>query len=383
MNINIKKTTSIIIGLIIFILVGLGIYYSVNKKSITPDSGEKIKIGISAPLTGEVASWGQNAVAGAELAVREINSLGGINGRLIELIIEDDKCVSVNGVNSFNKLINVDEVTAIAGPICSPVGGAALPIAQQNKVPVVIITASNPMLTKIGDYIFRIYPSDSLQGKIGADFIFNTLGKRKVAVIYVKNDWGQGIKEVFINRFKELGGEIVYEDNVLQESNDLRTQLSKVKNSGAEALYFPVYPANAISGFKQIKELGLNIPIVGGDSFGGEEVVKSEFSDGVIYTIPKINNPEEFIAKIKSLPGKENLQVSIAAPLGYDAIKILAKVIQKVGTNKKLIRDELANLYYQEGVSNPIIEFDENGDLKEGKFEIKIIKDKTSIDYSR
>ena len=376
-----NKTTQIITGIIVAIIILVGIWYVVSKKPAAPTTKESIKIGILVPLTGEAASWGQNSLAGITLATKEINDKGGINGMKIEIIAEDDKC-SAEGVNAMNKLVNVDKVISILGPICSASAGPSLPIAQNSDVPVVIIAASAPHLTKIGDYIFRVYPSDAFQGQIGADFIFNKLGKKKVAIVYVKNDWGEGIKEVFKSRFKELGGEIVYEGGVLQDQKDFRTEITKVKSSGAEALYFPVYPANGISAFKQFKEMALKIPVVGGDAFDGEEVVKSEYSDGVIYTVPKINIPEDFKSKIKSLAGFENLQVSIAAPLGYDAARVLFSAIEKAGPDRQKIKEVLKTTSYQ-GISNPLIEFDENGDLKNPAFEVKIIKNKQSVPYEQ
>jgi branched-chain amino acid transport system substrate-binding protein len=374
-----NKTTKIISGIIVAIIVIGGIWYGVSKKQ-TPTIKETIKIGVILPLNGSVAYLGQNALAGINLALDEINKRGGINGRKVEIVIEDDKCVSTDGVNAVNKLINVDKVIGILGPICSSVGGAALPIAQNNGVPVVIIGASAPHLTKIGDYIFRIYPSDAFQGKVAAEFIFNKLGKKKVAIVYVKNDWGEGIKEVFKTRFKELKGEIVYEDGVLQDQKDFRTEITKVKSSGAEVLYLLVYPNVGIIFIKQMKEMNLNIPVVGPTVFGEEVFTKSEISEGIFHTAPKINIPEDFKSKIKYLPGFENLQISIAAPLGYDAAKVLFLAIEKAGLDKQKIKEALKTTSYQ-GISNPLIEFDENGDLKNPAFDVKIIKNKQSVLY--
>ncbi len=300
-----NKSNKIIIWVVLTLIVVVGGYFLLKGNFSQPVSTEPIKIGVSGPLTGELASWGVNLSAGVELARNEINNAGGINGQMIELVIENDKCEPTTAVNAFNKLINIDKVVSIIGPICSSAGGSALPVAQQNNVPVIIVSASAPHLTKIGDHIFRIYPSDAFQGKVGAEFMFNILNKKKVAVIYVNNDWGVGIKDVFINDFKNLGGEVVSEDSVLQDAKDIRTQLTKAKNSSAEALYFPAYPANAIGGLKQAKELGLKIPIVGGDAFDGEEVVKSPSSEGLIYTVPKILDTEDFKAKNQSIAGQE------------------------------------------------------------------------------
>jgi branched-chain amino acid transport system substrate-binding protein len=381
-----NKTTQIILWIVVAIIVIGGIWYGVSKKPTVsiptvPTTKEPIKIGYIGALSGEAASWGQNGLAGITLAVKEINDKGGINGRKVEIIAEDDKC-SAEGVSAMNKLVNVDKVIGILGPICSASAGPSLPIAQNSGVPVVILIASAPHLTEIGDYIFRVYPSDAFQGQVGADFIFNKLGKKKVAIVYVKNDWGEGIKEVFKTRFKELKGEIVYEGGVLQDQKDFRIEITKVKSSGADALYLPVYPANAVSALKQIKEMGLKIPVVDGDAFDGEEVVKSGYADGAIYTVAKVNIPEDFKVKIKSLPGFENLQISIVAPFGYDAAKVMFLAIEKAGVDRQAIKEALKTTSYQ-GISNPLIEFDENGDLKNPAFEVKIIKNKQSVPYEQ
>jgi branched-chain amino acid transport system substrate-binding protein len=343
------KTSKIIIGIIVVLIVVAGIWYGVGRK---PTEKEPIKIGFIGPLTGELASWGQNALAGITLATREENEKGGINEWKIEIVAEDDKCVSVDSVNAINKLINIDKVIGILGPICSSAAGPSMPIAQNNGIPTVIIAASAPQLTKIGDYIFRVYPSDAFQGQVGADFVFNTLGKKRVAVVYVKNDWGQGIKEVFETKFKEFGGKITYEGSVLQEETDFRMEITKIKGSRAEALYFPVYPLNGVNAFKQMKEMDFKIPVIGGDSFDGEEVVKSGVAEGIIYTVPKVNLPEDFKQKIKSLPGFENLQISMVAPLGYDAAKIMFLTIEKAGVNKQAIKEILKKTSYRGGLKS-------------------------------
>lgn len=347
--------------------------------NVTGPKKEDIKIGLLLPLTGEAASWGQNALAGITLATNKVNAKGGINGQKIKLIAEDDGC-SPDSVSAIQKLINVDQVTAILGPICSAAAGPAVPIAQQNGVPTVMVAASAPDLTKTGDFIFRVYPSDAFQGKEGAEFIFNKLGNKEVAVVYVQNDWGEGIKNVFIQHFESLGGKVVYEAGVTQAATDLRTELTKIENSGAEVLYFPVYPNNGLAGFKAAKEMGLDLTIVGADAFAGEEVVQSGFGDGVIYSVPKIEGPDSFNAQINSVPGFADLQISIAAPLGYDAAGVMFSAIQKAGTDRAAIKSALQQTSYP-GVSTELIEFDSIGDLKSAIYEFNTIQNKESVPY--
>ncbi len=372
-----NKTTKIIIGVVIAVIIIGGIWYIATRES--KEEGE-IEIGLSAVLTGEVATWGQSVLAGVTLATEEINSKGGINGKKIKLIVEDDKSQAADAANAVNKLINVDNVTAVLLGSGSGATSSAVPILRESKTPSIIAIASAPGLAD-GDYIFRVSPSDSVQGKFSAEFIKNQMDLKKIALVYVKNDWGQSIADVFKKNFLELGGEIVYEAGILQETVDLRTEIAKIKTTDAEAIYMPIYPNNALAFFRQAKELDLDLPIICGDAIEIQEVIESDYADGIIYNIAKISSLMEFAERVKNLEGFENLNMNIGGPLGYDAAKILFSAIEKVGTDKEKIREELSRTFYENGISNPVIEFDENGDIKTPVFEAKIIKDKESISY--
>ncbi len=377
-----KKTKKWLIALIIicaFTMAGCATQQNVKKeepKNVLGKTSTPIKIGLSFPLTGEAASYGEAGLGGAELAAKEINDAGGINGNKIELVPEDDQCSSSGGAMAANKLTNVDQVLAMVH-FCSAAAGAGTPIAQNAKTPSIVL-GSAPELTQNRDYIFRDYPSDSFQGKFAAEFIYNNLKKKNVAIIYVKNDWGQGIKDVFTKRFKELGGTIVFDDSVMQDSTDLRTQIAKAKVANPDALYFPVYPKNGVAGLKQLKELGFNAPIISGDGFETEEILGVPEAEGALYTVAKANNPEDFKKQVKEISGRES---NVFTPYVYDAIKIFAEAIKKAGTDKKAIRDTLANMSYTRGISSPLIEFDEQGDLKQAVFEVKVIKNGKGVSW--
>lgn len=334
-----------------------------------PAGESPIKIGISAPMTGEVASWGESFPGGALLAIKKINNAGGIHGRTLEAVIEDDQC-SAEGISAITKLVDMDRVTAIIGPACSAAGGPGLPVAQKAGVPA-IVTASAPNLTKIGDYIFRNYPSDAFQGRFAADYIFNHLKKRKVAIIFVKNDWGQGINDVFVKRFKELGADVVYDEGITQDTTDMRTQIAKAKAANPDIIYFPVYPQNGVAGIKQMREAAVGIPIIGGDAFASAEVWRVREAEGVIYTEAKTNNPPDFQNQVKAETGKT---ANVLTPYSYDAAMILAEAIKKVGTDRKAIRDELSRIVYKNAMATPVVEFDANRELKSPEFEAMIIR---------
>jgi len=339
-----------------------------------------VKIGVALPMTGEAASWGSNALAGIQLATDEVNSKGGINGNKIELVVEDTKC-SPESVTAYNKLINVDGVVATLGPICSSEAQPAMPIVQENKVPTIIVTASAPDLTQNRDYVFRVYPSDSLQGKFTADYIYNNLGKRKVAIIYTNDDWGKSLNELFSARFEELGGKIVYSSGVDSKETEIKIELAKAVHSGADIIYLPLHPANLLGALKGIQDLEIKLPIVSGDGAAGEEITKSGLSESILFTESKLNLPDDFVGKIKSQSAFDNLQVTFVAALGYDSAKIMFDAISKAGsTSPEAIRDALQETNYS-GISNPVIQFDAQGDIKTGKFEVRQILNKESVVY--
>lgn len=344
---------------------------------LTGKAGEKasdtgtgpIKIGASLPLTGEAASYGEMTKAGIDLAVKEINSAGGVKGRQIQVVFEDDKCAR-DGANVFSKLVNIDKVVAIVGPVCSAAAGPGIPIAQQGGVPTIIWASAPGLPKKGGNFIFRTYPSDSLQGRVAAEYIYNTLGKHSAAILYVKNDWGQGLNDTFAARFKELGGTITHVEGVTADATDMRTELAKIKASNPEIIYTPLYPAGAGAMVKQAKSLGIKTPLFGGDALDTKEFSSVPEAEGVLFTEGKLNNPDAFKAKVKQITGKDSGPFT---PLGYDSIKILAQVIGKVGTGQNVIKQELTKLDYTAGVSLPEISFDADRDLKSAQVEIRII----------
>lgn len=367
-----NDTAKIIIGLlVVIVIIVIGTSFS-NTKDSSKNEGA-IKIGVSLPLTGEAASLGEGGLAGAELAAQEINEAGGVNSRMIELVIEDDQCSS-DGSNVFSKLVNIDQVDGIIGPLCSAAAGPGVPIAQAGQVPT-LIWGSAPALTSTGDYIFRTYPSDAFQGKFGAEYVAENYNKPKVGILYVKNDWGQGLHDVFTEQYKKLGGEIVFAEGISQNQTDVRTSVTKLLAAEPELIYYPMYPAVAISGLKILRSSGVSVPILGADAFESDEVLQVAEADGVIFTVAKFGNPDEFKKKIMDETGKES---NIGTPLGYDAIHIFAEVFKRVGTDNKKVRDALEDLEYTRGVGTSTISFDEVGDLKQVDAEVRIIKNKKS-----
>jgi len=365
-----------LIGLVIIALVIWGGYTLLQDAGT---DGDTIKIGFIGPLTGEAGNLGENAKMAVEIAVAEINEAGGINGRDLEVIYEDGQCLGKEASSAANKLINVDKVSAILGGACSGETLAFAPVAEEAKITTLSYCSSAPSVTDAGDYIFRNYPSDLFQGSFAAEYATNDLNAKKIGVLYVNGDWGQGIKDVFVNKFQELGGEIILEEGYDQQSRDLRTQLTKIKSVNPDVVYFLGYTEASIPGLKQVSELGINVPLLGGDAWADPKIFEEagEAAEGIRFVVPFAPLNDDFIAKMKEKVGSD--EIGLCSPSAYDGIKILAQVMEKVGDDSTAIKDELYKTTYVGGVSGDSISFDENGDLKSASYVVKVVKDGVAV----
>ncbi|MBI2175437.1 MAG: ABC transporter substrate-binding protein [Parcubacteria group bacterium] len=340
-------------------------------RDTTPADTSPIKIGFIGPLTGDAASIGENARAAVEIAVEEVNAAGGINGRPLEVIYEDGQCNGAVASNAANKLINIDRVPVILGGACSGETSAFAGAAEQSRTVTLSYCSSAPAISQAGDYIFRDYPSDTFQGAFAAKYMTETLGTQNVAILYAKSDWGNGIKDVFRREFEEMGGNVVAEEGYEQTSRDLRSQLTKIKAANPEAVYFLGYTEASIPGLKQAKELGLNVPLFGGDAWDDSKIWTDTgpAGDEAMYSIVYAPLNEEFRIKMKDRVGTN--EITICSPQAYDGVKVLSQVMEKVGTDSEAIKNELYNTIYAGGVSGDRIEFDENGDLVGANYIVK------------
>jgi len=363
----------IILVILLFVAVGMGCSNTPNNASQTPqmkDTGP-IKIGFIGPLSGDVANIGQNMRAAIEVARDDINKNGGIQGRSVDVMFEDGQCGAKEATNAANKLIRIDDVVALM-TVCSDETLAVAATAEENKVVLISPASTNPKITDAGDYIFRIIPSDSYQGKFVANYVFNTWGKRKIAILYNSDkDWSIGVKNVFKKQFLSLGGAIVAEESSATIDRDLKTQITKIRQANPELIYFPSFVDSGIIGIKQIREAGITIPIFGGDVW--DDTTMPQKLGKNIYSIKFTRTanrklPQSFVDAMKTITKTD--QINSYAPRAYDAMQILAQVMNKVGTNTEQIKNELYNVQNYEGIADTY-SFDANGDMSNANYEIK------------
>ena len=352
-------------------------------------NNKEIKIGAILPLTGDNAKWGIPPKKGEELAVDEINARGGIKGKKLVLLAEDTRCEPKEGVSAFNKLLTVKELKIVLGGVCSSVTLAAAPIAEKNRIILISPASTNPKITEAGDYIFRVIPSDAFRGKIFAEYLFNDLKIRLIALLYINNEGGVGNRNAFMHRFTELGGKILLDESYEQDATDMRSQIAKTKASKAEALIVVSYLGDTPLIMKQSKELGLALPLY----FQTEAVedpnvlrAAGNTSEGATYILPapaEGERPERFS---KMYVDKYSSKPELFAAEAYDAIHLIADAInaqKEAYISTDQIRDYLYGVKNYSGASGTIT-FDSNGDvqkpmaikkIKEGKpMLIKVIR---------
>lgn len=327
-----------------------------------------ITIGWVGPLTGDAASIGKDSLDAAKAAVAEINRNGGIGGRELRISPQDGKCTADGAVAAENELIDTEHVPVIIGGMCSGETIAMAPIAEQKHVVVFSACSSAPSITSAGDYIFRSYPSDSYQGRAAANYIYNTLGKRKAAVIALMGDYGSGIKLSFTDAFKSLGGDVVSTSDYAQDAHDLTKELTAAKDSGADIVYFVGYTESSLLALKQAKELGITAPFFGADAWDDPAIHNSVYADGISYTVPATNFNPAWRKKMEAL----NVNLSVCTPGSYDNVMIIADIMRRFGTEASTIKKQLYNVKDWPG-ANGSISLDMNGDLVGAQYEVKTV----------
>lgn len=323
----------------------------------------EIKIGAVLPLTGDAGVWGQDTKTGIDLAVDLINEAGGINGRQVRVVYEDSKADPQTGVSAFRKLITVDKVQYVIDNSISSVTLAMAPIAEENKVVLLATGATAPSISDAGDFIFRIWNSDAIEGQILASYVFDSLETKRVAILYINNDYGLGLRDVFTDAFK---GEVVAQETYDQGTNDFRTQLAKILKESPEAIYLVGYPQECSSILRQAKELGFNGIWLGTVVMLDATVIKAVQQTGFEMYNPVPVFPEDVeehvVAFLEAFQEKYGKEAPILSKVGYDAVYLFKIAAELEGLKGSQIQKGLIQIENYPGISG-VIEFDENGDV--------------------
>lgn len=328
---------------------------SLTEETASSENAPVLKIGFCMPLTGSSATSGKYAEMGAELGVKVINDQGGVevNGTkyLFELVKEDNEGKSDVTVNAYNKLIS-DGVIAIVGPNSSAPLIAAGPSATAQKVPAIGTTASNPDCTSVGgEYVFRACWIDDYQGKVCAKMAQEILGASKVAILYSNaDDYSSGLMQTFTSEFEAIGGEVVdCEAYAGADVKDFKAQLTAIQKSGAEVIFLPNQSAELPLQIQQIRELGLDMKIMGEMSWDNPlvtELAGAEAVEGCYFISLFAADSEEPIAQeyVKAFEAEYGELPNTQATMNYDSIMIIADALKRCGTveDSEALRDAIA-----------------------------------------
>jgi branched-chain amino acid transport system substrate-binding protein len=271
-----KKSRVLTVVLAVMLIVSMGLVFGGCKAE-----SKTIKIGAIMPMTGPVSLYGTGTVNAIKIAVDEINKAGGINGKQIEFIYEDDEAKPEKSVLAYKKLTTQDKVDVIIGCLTSSCSLAVAPLAQADKIPMISTSSTNLKVTQVGDYIFRTCYLDPFQGTGCANYAFKDLGKKTAAIMYDNaNDYSKGLADAFEAAFTAAGGTITNKEAYTKGDTDFSAQLTKIKGSTPELLFLPDYYSTVSLVAKQVRSLGMaDVVMMGGDGWdeivnnAGEEVV--------------------------------------------------------------------------------------------------------------
>jgi len=292
-----------------------------------------ILIGEVGSVTGPQAAFGISTRNGVELAVEEANGAGGVKGKKLAVCLYDDQSKPEEAAGATTRLINQDHVAVILGEVASSNSLAMAPLAQGAQVPMITPSSTNPKVTEIGDYIFRVCFIDPFQGYVMAKYAREDLKLANVAILKdVKSAYSEGLADVFTRKFTELGGKIVGTEAFAQGDSDFRAQLTALKKLKPDGMYVPAYYNDVGVIARQAKELGLKAVMLGGDGWdsdkvfelGGSAVDGAYFSD---HYSPEDPSPtvQNFITRYKA---KYQIVPDSMAALGYDAARVAIEAMK-------------------------------------------------------
>ncbi len=332
------------------------------------EDDQPFRIGVMESVTGPGQSYGTVLVQAKQMAADEINAAGGINGRMLELIVEDSKCSGQDAITAYNKLTDVDGVKIILGTSCSGALLGAAPLAEGEGVVMLSASATNPDIAEAGDYIFRTAINDNNLGIDTGNAMWSD-GIKSIATINELTDYAEGVRRTTVQRFEELGGEVKAAESYSSDAIDFRSQLTKLIGESPDAIH--VAPQSESSGgtiVKQLRELGYNGPIYGESVVSGTQALEiaGAAADGLKAIIP---NPDldtergkEFLANFRDRYGFVTLPWFLGS--AYDDVYIAAECLKQTGDDQDAdgFRDCLYGLTYSGAIGNDY-SFDDKGEV--------------------
>lgn len=344
-----------------FSMIALTVAVLFSISGCNKGNSDEILIGEYGSLTGPNATFGISSTNGLNLAVDEINGSNGVLGKKIKLITYDNQGKPSEAQTVVQRLIKNDNVVAVIGEVASSNSKAGAPICQQNKIPMITPASTNPEVTAIGDYIFRVCFIDPFQASVLTKFAINSLKVKRVAILKdVKNAYSTGLSDFFEKEFKAAGGEIIEVQSYSAGDKDFKAQLTAIKSKNPEAIFIPGYYTDVGLIAIQAREIGITVPLFGGDGWESEKLTEGKAKDALegcfFSTHVSTENPDPVVQSfIKKYKAKYNSMPDAMSFLAYDAGMILFDAIKRAGsTESEKIKNELAKTKDFPGVTGKI-----------------------------
>jgi branched-chain amino acid transport system substrate-binding protein len=309
------------------------------KKAPTADQADEIVVGEFGSLTGNTASFGQSSHKGVQMAFDEQNADGGVLGKKLRLVLEDDQSKAGEAATVVRRMISRENLVAILGEVASSRSLEAAPIAQQNKIPMISPSSTNPKVTEVGDHIFRVCFIDPFQGAVLAKFMLARGWKKAAILMDVRQDYAVGLNEFFKDYYRKNGGTVVSEQSYSSGDKDFRAQLTSIRATQPEAILVAGYYNEAGLIASQARQLGLHVPLLGGDGWDspslvevGGEAMEGNFFSNHFSAEDKSPAVQNFLARFRE---KYSEDPDAMAALGYDAAMILFDAMKRAGTTEE------------------------------------------------
>jgi len=368
-----KKAWIVVVVVAVFLV---GVLWVVNRSSNQQGTRNAIIIGAILPLTGHAGAYGKSLQRGTDLALAQVNSSA---SNPLKIVYEDSQADPKIATSAYRKLVDLNHVRAIIGPFTSSETFAIGPLTERNHVVILSPGASAPGITQAGDFVFRIVTSDLFDGDVLARFARQKLSFGKMAIAYINNDYGVGVRDAFSQRFQQLGGTVALAEGYSPTGIDYRTLLTKIKDAKPDGLLLTGYKEMG-KVLKQAQEVGLSVPVLSTGLFEDPEILKTAggAAEGVYYSYASFNpnSSEPSVAEfVQAFKKSYNSEPDILAALGYDAVKVMARAYADPKLSADQIRDNLYKIQNFPGVTGEM-SFDQNGDVTKA-FGIKRIQDGT------
>jgi branched-chain amino acid transport system substrate-binding protein len=348
------------------LLIALAVVFTTSAGLGSVHAAKTIKIGFNAPLTGFAASDGKSASEGAKLAVQQINSAGGVNGKMLELVIYDDQAKPAQAIPIANKLIGQDKVViGVSGSYSGPTRSAA-GVFQEAGIPYISAYAIHPDITRAGNYVFRTSFLGEVQGRGGAKLVGEMLGKKRVVIITLQNDFGKSLAAGFKNKTADYGINVVNEYQYSIKDRQFGSIVAKVKADKPDAIYASGYYFTAGPLVSQLRAAGVTVPIIGQEGYDSQKFIEiaGPAAEGIIITtsLDRDSDVAETKNFIRAFEKKAGFKADMVAASAHTAILVVADALRRArSTDPEALRKAIAATHLK--VSTGTISFNKLGEV--------------------